>query len=705
MDKKIKKAESLMAMYTHGILEKKGITLIALVVTIVVLLILAGVSINLLLGKNGIITRATGTKGSYEKSAIKEELELAIGDIQIDEMTKGNNLTLDSLTGYGGILSTKISIDSWKSANSGTYKGKKFIINDDFSVSIDEENYNYTSVMAMKLDYQNLVDGQVITTKAYYENANEAGGGTYKITLNDGSFTDDGGKFIKLDDNSDLWAVLQIANDEIDVYQYGAYGDGIKDDSEYIKKAIKSNIKTIHIATGTYIVSSEITIPSNITIVGDNNSTILACEGFKSGANVFVASNKENITIKNITISGNSAVNTRDKGYSDQDGIHLLDLWGNNNVLIENCTFKDNIYAAIRIFKGDSIEIGKSKFYNVDCGVISLGNEGIDNLKIINNVFDGHEYSEPISLFTNNANYTNVTISGNKMSNKINGIGINLRSGNQFEDVIVSNNVIENCAAGLVINNVTGNSIISNNTINTVNNGVGFRNCEDVIVKDLSVDNTKLDGLKLSNCKNMDISNIKISRFGMDNKDFMGIKLLENGSGTTLSGKIEFNNESLATKAIGVYGNNYNISGMKFDIGNNKYFGIQFFSDASGNVFHTNDYVPIAYEAQNIKNDIVVNTEIEFTQGINLSNYAGRFCTNYIVNRKANTEYALSNMFACQEGFERKITIKADVDTKLESKNSTGGIVWNKDRTIRAGNSETIYLVCQNGIWKEIQKN
>lgn len=38
--------------------EMKGITLVALVVTIVILLILAGVSINLVLGNNGIIAKA-----------------------------------------------------------------------------------------------------------------------------------------------------------------------------------------------------------------------------------------------------------------------------------------------------------------------------------------------------------------------------------------------------------------------------------------------------------------------------------------------------------------------------------------------------------------------------------------------------------------------------------------------------------------------
>ena len=51
----------------------KGITLVALVVTIVVLLILAGVSINLVLGNNGIITKA---KEAAEKTAAAQEKEM-----------------------------------------------------------------------------------------------------------------------------------------------------------------------------------------------------------------------------------------------------------------------------------------------------------------------------------------------------------------------------------------------------------------------------------------------------------------------------------------------------------------------------------------------------------------------------------------------------------------------------------------------------
>ena len=62
---------------------KKGITLVALVVTIVVLLILAGVSINLVLGNNGIIARA---KDAETKSAEASENDLKGMNSLIEQM-------------------------------------------------------------------------------------------------------------------------------------------------------------------------------------------------------------------------------------------------------------------------------------------------------------------------------------------------------------------------------------------------------------------------------------------------------------------------------------------------------------------------------------------------------------------------------------------------------------------------------------------
>lgn len=56
----------------------KGITLIALVITIIVLLILAGVSIAMLTGENGILTQAQNAKKATERASIIEQVQLDI---------------------------------------------------------------------------------------------------------------------------------------------------------------------------------------------------------------------------------------------------------------------------------------------------------------------------------------------------------------------------------------------------------------------------------------------------------------------------------------------------------------------------------------------------------------------------------------------------------------------------------------------------
>ena len=93
--------------------QTSGITLIALVVTIIVLLILAGVAISMLSGDNGILNRATQAK---EQTAIKgtiEEIQLAVtaaqmyglGDIDYDTL----NSELDKI-GYTGADITRLPV-------------------------------------------------------------------------------------------------------------------------------------------------------------------------------------------------------------------------------------------------------------------------------------------------------------------------------------------------------------------------------------------------------------------------------------------------------------------------------------------------------------------------------------------------------------------------------------------------------------------
>ena len=74
-------------MKKRSLKEQKGITLIALVVTIVVLLILAGVSISMLSGENGIIRQAQEAKDKTKAEAIKERIQLWKSEQKINEYT------------------------------------------------------------------------------------------------------------------------------------------------------------------------------------------------------------------------------------------------------------------------------------------------------------------------------------------------------------------------------------------------------------------------------------------------------------------------------------------------------------------------------------------------------------------------------------------------------------------------------------------
>ncbi len=63
---------------------QKGITLVALVVTIIVLLILAGVSLSLVAGSNGIMTRTVNARDKNEAATAAERGELVLSELQME---------------------------------------------------------------------------------------------------------------------------------------------------------------------------------------------------------------------------------------------------------------------------------------------------------------------------------------------------------------------------------------------------------------------------------------------------------------------------------------------------------------------------------------------------------------------------------------------------------------------------------------------
>ena len=115
-----------------------GITLIALVITIVVLLILAGIAISELTGENGLFSRAQQAKEETIKSQLKEEITMAIQEIQTEELPKGNNVTLKTLA--EGQLESKlkdITVTLENDEINGEYKDYEYTIDSNLNVTIN----------------------------------------------------------------------------------------------------------------------------------------------------------------------------------------------------------------------------------------------------------------------------------------------------------------------------------------------------------------------------------------------------------------------------------------------------------------------------------------------------------------------------------------------------------------------------------------
>ena len=94
---KIEKKEDFMKKSKERPLTRpnQGITLIALVITIIVLLILASVSLNLIAGSDGMLKKASTAKERTEIATAKELANLDILEWKTDKMEKGESTVLN----------------------------------------------------------------------------------------------------------------------------------------------------------------------------------------------------------------------------------------------------------------------------------------------------------------------------------------------------------------------------------------------------------------------------------------------------------------------------------------------------------------------------------------------------------------------------------------------------------------------------------
>ena len=150
----------------------KGITLIALVISIIVMLILAGVSLNATIGDNGIITQAQNAKKIQELAKTKENLEYMFFDYNVGESdTKTISEFLNSKVTSGDIDEFKVyPVDG----------NLKMVIKKDGNYFYVNKVGEYYSAIQMDTELGNINSGFTVVTKDEFNNLKD---GSMKFEL------------------------------------------------------------------------------------------------------------------------------------------------------------------------------------------------------------------------------------------------------------------------------------------------------------------------------------------------------------------------------------------------------------------------------------------------------------------------------------------------------------------------------------------
>ena len=217
--------------------KERGITLIALIVTIIVLLILAGVTIATLTGENGIITKAIEARERTNQASAEEQVRLAVaasigidGKINLDELNK----ELENIDAYykENPISSTNKIEEGDFPAVVTVDGYEVIINENGSIGTSggsEEGGDTEDTLAGK----------------YYEEDTNIQVGETPVTIPGGA-TISGieGEYENIDDG---FVIYITKGEEIEDWNADTNENEIKDVQENYDQFVWVPVKTAYI--------------------------------------------------------------------------------------------------------------------------------------------------------------------------------------------------------------------------------------------------------------------------------------------------------------------------------------------------------------------------------------------------------------------------------------------------------------------------
>ena len=381
--------------------------------------------------------------------------------------------------------------------------------------------HTYDTVADLKADTK-LKAGNHVATKGY-TTAGDGGHATY-IIVNDNTLVDDGGSVHDL--TNGLKAVMLI-NQYVTPQMFGAYGDGVHDDTIALQNAIDS-YDYIEIPSGVYLVS-QVTINEKDKKIKGNNALLKSIDNNTSTSIINVTNDGCNgLELKDIEIDGN-----KDNVSSELHGIYFTravyaDCFSTvENIEVHNMT-GDGIkitalnHALIREMKfikihsylndGDGFYadtltdsfISTSVFNNNNKNGIYIDGGGSIKINHVKCYWNGYENADDLDVnrlpdgvmvITSDAS----PVSGKKYYTRT-GYGnwqssykYNLFTGSTFDGSTdyyeVSNNNYVNKYSGIVYNN--GSVLLISNSEMQCNAGDGIHceNSYNIIIENTSLDN------------------------------------------------------------------------------------------------------------------------------------------------------------------------------------------------------------------------
>lgn len=166
----------------------KGITLVSLIVSIIIILIIAGIAASMIGGENGILKKAQYASASYQQEQVKESLATAISGWKIDKIQNSQDASLASLKDIS-LSDSTVTIGNLQKVICVDTNGEKYyyLIDENFNLTsidsqtavsttdsnINDYNINYTvSGTVIKVDTSNITtkDGSNIEGYLYLLN-------------------------------------------------------------------------------------------------------------------------------------------------------------------------------------------------------------------------------------------------------------------------------------------------------------------------------------------------------------------------------------------------------------------------------------------------------------------------------------------------------------------------------------------------------